>query len=127
MTMVKLERPTSDSSVLAAARRGLECIFRYGYAKSMAMLTDLSDPRKCQPYLLEMLNGNAARDARRGKLMALVDRINRTQGRGTLRFAAQGWKDATWHMAPAVAMKEATDGDSNWLETVSQRNACRHP
>lgn len=101
MTMVRLLRPTCDSAViLAAARRGLERIFRHGYdyAKAMVMLTDLSDPRKCQPHLLEMLNGNAARDARRGKLMELVDRVNRAQGRGTLRFAAQGRKDATWHM-----------------------------
>ena len=101
MTMVKLERPTSDSAViLAAARRGLERIFKYGYgyAKAMVMLTDLSDPAKGQPHMLDMLNGNAGRDARRGKLLEVVDRINRTQGRGTLRFAAQGAKDAKWHM-----------------------------
>lgn len=100
-TMVRLERPTSDSGViLAAARRGVERIFRYGYgyAKAMVMLTDLSDRRKCQPHMLDMLNGNAAHDARRQKLMELMDRINRLEGRGTLRFAAQGSRGAAWHM-----------------------------
>lgn len=101
LTMVRLERPTFDSAlIISAARRGLRRIFRpgYGYAKAMVMLTDLSDPRKCQSHLLDMLNGNPARDARRQKLMELVDRINRREGRGTLRFAAQGATGATWHM-----------------------------
>lgn len=101
LTMVRLERPTCDSAlIISAARRGLRRIFRpgYGYAKAMVMLTDLSDPRKCQPHLLDMLNGNPARDARRQKLMELVDRINRQEGRDTLHFAAQGATDATWHM-----------------------------
>lgn len=101
MAIVRLERPTCDSArIISAARRGLRRSFRpdYGYAKAMVMLTDLSDPKKCQPHLLDMLNGNPARDARRQKLMELVDRINRQEGRGTLRFAAQGARDATWHM-----------------------------
>ena len=100
-TMVRLERPTCDSAViLNAARHGLTRIFRhgYGYAKAMVMLTDLSDPEKCQPHMLDMLNGNAARDFRRQRLMELMDRINRKEGRETLHFAAQGSKNAKWHM-----------------------------
>lgn len=99
--MVRLERPTCDSAlIISAARRGLRRIFKpgYGYAKAMVMLTDLSAPKKCQPHLLDMRNGNSTCDARRQRLMELVDRINRQEGRGTLRFAAQGATDATWHM-----------------------------
>lgn len=101
MTMLRLERPTCDSAlIIRAARRALLRIFRagYGYAKAMVMLTDLSDPGKCQPHLLDMLDGNAARDARRQKLMEVVDSINLREGRETLRFAAQGPRDAKWHM-----------------------------
>lgn len=101
LTMIRLERPTSDSAIiLNAARRGLMRIFRhgYGYAKAMVMLTDLSDPQRRQPHLLDMLNDNAAHDARRQKLMEVVDKINRREGRETLRFAAQGARDAKWHM-----------------------------
>lgn len=101
MTMVRLDRPTSDSAtIISVARRGLNRIFRhgYGYAKAMVMLTDLSDPSKTQPHMLDMLNDNPARDAKRQKLMALVDKINRQEGRGTIGFAAQGRKDADWHM-----------------------------
>lgn len=101
MTMVRLDRPTSDSAtIISAARRGLNRIFRhgYGYAKAMVMLTDLSDPSKTQPHMLDMLNDNPVRDAKRQKLMALVDKINRQEGRGTIGFAAQGSKDADWHM-----------------------------
>ena len=121
LTMTRLERPTCDSAVIiGAAKRGLERIFRhgYGYAKAMVMLTDLTDPAKGQPHLLDMLDGNAARDARRRKLMALVDRINRLEGRGTLRFAAQGATDAKWHMK-RERLSPAWTTDSRQLLRVS--------
>ena len=101
LTMVRLERPSCDSSaIIGAALRGLGRIFRhgYGYAKAMVMLTELSDPAKGQPHLLDMLDGNAEQRARRQKLMEVVDRINRREGRETLCFASQGDKDAKWHM-----------------------------
>ena len=62
------------------------------------MLTDLSDPQKSQPSMLNLINDRRATDARRKKLMELVDRVNQTSGRGTLRFASQGRPDAEWHM-----------------------------
>lgn len=101
MTMVRLERPTCDTTIIiTAAKRGLGQIFRhgYGYAKAMVMLTDLTDPRKSQPHMLDLLNENPARDAQRQKLMELMDKLNRLEGRGTICFAAQGAKDAPWHM-----------------------------
>lgn len=97
MTWIHLPKPTLDSAIIiGAAQVGLKRIFRpgYGYAKVMVMLTDLSDPQRAQ---LNLMTDEAA-DARRQKLMALVDEINRREGRGTLRFAAQGQPDASWHM-----------------------------
>lgn len=99
MGWVGLERPTRDSSVLiSAAKRSLQGIFRSGYAfaKVMVILTDLSDPAKGQISLFAEAHRKA--DKRRDRLMELVDRINRLEGRGTLRFAAQGASDADWHM-----------------------------
>ena len=101
MIMIRLARPTNDTATLIrAAQAGLRRIYKpgYAYAKVMVMLTDLSDPSKMQHNLLDMGTGARERDARREKLMELVDRINRVKGRGTLTFAAQGLNDADWHM-----------------------------
>ncbi len=104
MVSVKLSRPSLDTAVLiSAAERGLERIFRHGYAyaKVMVMLTELSKPGDGQAELLCVTpKGQAltAHEKRRGKLMGLIDKINRLEGRGTLTFASQGLKDADWHM-----------------------------
>lgn len=99
MTMIRLERPSLDSAIfIGAAKKGLARIFRPGfaYAKVMVMLSDLSDPDRSQPDLRD-LDIPDAREKRRG-LLELMDRINRAEGRGALRFAAQGHPDAPWHM-----------------------------
>lgn len=101
MIMVRLARRTSDTAVLIrAARTALRRIYRsgYAYAKVMVMLTDLSDPAKKQRSLLDIGTGAGELDAKREKLMELIDRVNRVNGRGTLTFASQGLKDADWHM-----------------------------
>lgn len=101
MAMIKLKRPTFDSAVfIGAAQAGLKRIFKYGYAyaKVMVMLTELSDPGKGQTDLRDLLVDNSENDAKRKRLLELMDRVNRLEGRGSLRFAAQGAKDAAWHM-----------------------------
>lgn len=101
MLTIKLQKPTLYSSpIIHAAQQGLKKIFRYGYgyAKVMVMLTDLRDPAREQHDMLEMIDDNSVFDAKRKSLMELMDKINRTEGRGTLRFAAQGSPTASWHM-----------------------------
>lgn len=101
MAMIRLARPTLDTgAIITAARQGIERIFRqgYGYAKVMVMLTDLSDPAKGQHDLRQLLSDTSEADQKRKNLLELVDRVNRIQGRGTIRFAAQGTPDAAWHM-----------------------------
>ncbi len=101
MAMTRLGRPTLDSArIIAAARCGIERIFRpgYAYAKVMVMLTDLTDPRKSQGDLRDLLDNAAQMDSKRKILMDTVDRINRLKGRGAIRFASQGMPDASWHM-----------------------------
>lgn len=68
------------------------------------MPTGLSDPGKGQ---LHMLNSNVVRDARRGRSLESGGQGKAVAGRGTLRYAVHRSKDAKWHMAPAVATKEA--------------------
>lgn len=101
MAMVRLERPSLDSAVfISAALRGLERIFKpgYAYAKVMVMLTDLSDPTQGQHDLSNLLKDMRQVDQKRKDLLELMDRINRVEGRGTLHFASQGPKNAKWHM-----------------------------
>ncbi|MDE5832433.1 MAG: Y-family DNA polymerase [Desulfovibrio sp.] len=120
MIMVRLARPSDDTSVLIrAARNGLRKIYRSGfaYAKVMVMLTDLSDPAKKQHNLLDIGTDAGPRDARRRALMELMDRVNRVRGRGTLTFAAQGLKNADWHMQRA-RLSPAWTTDINGLLTV---------
>lgn len=101
MAMTHLSRPTDDTAVIiTAAKTALKRIFRfgYGYAKMMVMLTDLSDPAKGQYDLIPPPPETREKENRRKALMALIDKINRVEGRGALTFAAQGSKDANWHM-----------------------------
>lgn len=101
MAMTHLERPTLDSAAfISAAQTALQRIFKHGYAyaKVMVMLTELSDPAKSQGNLRDFMEAGPARAKKRAELLALVDRINRVDGRGTIRFASQGAPDAAWHM-----------------------------
>lgn len=120
MAMVRLERPSLDSAVfISAAQQGLKRIFRpgYAYAKVMVMLTDLSDPAKGQHDLREIIRNDREHDSRRRQLFELMDRVNRVEGRGTLRFASQGARDAAWHMKRGL-LSPAWTTDSHELLVV---------
>lgn len=120
MTMVRLRRPSFDSAdFIRAARSGLERIFKpgYEYAKVMVMLTEFADSRKGQLNLYSILDESRAKDARRKTLFELVDRINRVEGRGTIRFAAQGAANASWHMKRSL-LSPAWTTDSQELLKV---------
>lgn len=97
-TLIPLAMPTADTAViLAAAMAGLREVFRPGfkYHKVGVMLGDISDSAQQQADLF-----HAADDAKRTRLMALMDQINQKQGRGTLHFASTDLDDA-WHMKHA--------------------------
>lgn len=118
MAMVRLKRLSCDSSdFIRAARSGLERIFKpgYAYAKVMVMLTEVAEAGKGQGELCAL--GHEVKDARREKLFELVDRINRVEGRGTIRFAAQGSPNASWHMK-RQRLSPAWTTDSQELLTV---------
>lgn len=97
-TLVPLGAPSADTRVLlAAALAGLREVFRPGlnYHKCAVMLSGISAAEAIQPDLL-----TAPDDPRRIRLMRLMDRINRTQGHDTLRFASADLSRA-WHMRAA--------------------------
>jgi DNA polymerase V len=90
---VPLSVPTDDTLRLTqAALWGLKKIYRpgYGYVKAGIVLMNLSDAGIEQQDLF-----SAAKD--KSELMAVMDRINSTWGRGTLRSAAEG-TDKAWKM-----------------------------
>lgn len=94
-----LPRYSLDSAeFMAAAGRCVRQIFKFGpsIAKVMVILTDLKDPSKGQAELFDLAHRD--QDERRKKLMETVDRINRLEGRGTIRFASQGAKNPDWEM-----------------------------
>lgn len=98
---IALPEPTSDTSVImAAANRGIRKIFRagYAYAKVMVMLAGLSEPGRGQLTFAQFTGENSEHIKKRKNLMTLMDKVNRVEGRGTLRFASQGHPDAPWHM-----------------------------
>lgn len=102
MAFTRLPAPSDDTAtIITAAKMGLRRIFRYGheYAKAMVMLTDFFDPHNGPGNLLALKTDADSDHARkRRKLMEVMDRINRVEGRGTLTFASQGPKNANWHM-----------------------------
>lgn len=101
MVQVRLPRPTADTSeLIRAAHEGLRRIYRagYSYAKALVMLLELERKDQRQRDLFSVLPGAEEQDAKRATLMALMDRVNRIQGRGTLTFAAQGIGERDWFM-----------------------------
>jgi len=94
---VPLPAPSDDTLLLTrAALWALKRIYREGYAyqKAGVALLDLRDGAQRQTDLF--FDGNAGgRD--RSRLMQVMDRVNATWGRGTLRLAAEGVQRA-WHM-----------------------------
>ena len=92
-----LDRPTRDSGILVTcAVQGLERIYREGYAYQRAgvMLPDLVGDGAEQGLLFAETPGDTARSNR---LMDCLDKINRTQGRGTVRYAGEGLGER-WRM-----------------------------
>ena len=94
-----LPRHTLDSAdFVASAGRLVRQIFRAGpsIAKVMVILADLTDPEKGQAGLFDF--SHREHDERRKKLMEAVDRVNRLEGRRTIRFASQGDRNPDWEM-----------------------------
>lgn len=82
---VPLHTPSNDSrDLVQAALAGLESIYRdgYRYQKAGVMLMNLASPGQIQTDLFA-----AEPRPRSAELMATVDRINHTMGRGTVRLA----------------------------------------
>ncbi|MDR1945976.1 MAG: Y-family DNA polymerase [Desulfovibrio sp.] len=95
---VTLPSPAANTKDLVrAAKEGLEAVFRpgYAYAKAGIMLFDLVPAGGRQGNLLEWAGPDEGKRRDR-KLMSALDAVNRRFGRGTLRFAAEGRKDAPW-------------------------------
>ena len=91
-----LDRPTRDSGILVTcAAQGLERIYREGFAYQRAgvLLPDLAGEGVEQGLLFT----DAPGDSRTDRLMAALDKINRAQGRGTVRYAGEGMGDR-WRM-----------------------------
>lgn len=94
-----LPRHTLDSAeFVAASGRLVRQIFRVGpsIAKVMVILADLIDPARGQAGLFDF--AHREHDERRKRLMETMDRVNRLEGRGTLRFASQGARNPGWEM-----------------------------
>jgi len=105
--LVPLEAPTDDTrELIAAAQAGLTGIYRQGfaYAKAGIMLSQFIDKKGYVPDLF-------AKPERKNtdKLMSLIDYVNRTQGTGTIRFAAEpenaGWGMKREFLSPAYTTK----------------------
>jgi DNA polymerase V len=97
---ITLPRPTSNTlELLRAASRGLDEIYRNGYAFSKAgiMLFDLSVPGSKPGNLLDWAKPETGKRPGK-KLMSALDTVNRRYGRGTLRFAAEGKKESPWRV-----------------------------
>ena len=97
-TMVPLEQPRDVNRALTtAAWAGLLRIHRAGcaYKKCGVMLVDISARQQRQATLFSTAAGRSQSE----KLMAAMDAINHTWGRGTLRTAAAGLsQQAQWAM-----------------------------
>jgi len=88
-----LIHPSSDSATItAAALAGLRRVYRPGcsYKKAGVVLMEIGPADRVQPDLFA-----PTPDPRRGRVMAVMDHINREYGRGTLRLASEqlhsGW------------------------------------
>jgi DNA polymerase V len=97
-TVVSLAQPSDDNRALTtAAWAGLQRIHRAGcaYKKCGVMLVDISARQQRQATLFSTAAGRSQSE----KLMAAMDAINHTWGRGTLRTAAAGLsQQAQWAM-----------------------------
>ncbi|WP_136067110.1 Y-family DNA polymerase [Modicisalibacter radicis] len=97
--IVELNRPTDDSRpILQAAQHALNRIYLKGhlYMKAGVMLIDLVDADRQQLSLLDTPQSDADRQ-RSAKLMATMDELNKTMGRGTVRLGMPT-DGAAWHL-----------------------------
>jgi DNA polymerase V len=104
-----LDRPTRDSGVLVTcAIQGLERIYKEGHAYQRAgvLLLDLAAEDAEQGLLFAETPGDTERSNR---LMDALDRINRTRGRGSVRYAAEGLGDR-WRMRQKLKSTATTTG-----------------
>jgi len=107
-----LPYPTDDTRVLAAAAiRGLDAIYRPGYAYSKAEVL-LQDLRQRGEFTADLF----AQAPRPGadRLMAVVDRINAREGRGAVRLGRISAAPA-WAMKREMMSKRYT---SRWDELM---------
>ncbi|MGJ0483985.1 MAG: Y-family DNA polymerase [Methylomicrobium sp.] len=114
---IAFDHPSQDSAYLIhCAVRGLEQIFRPGYAYQRAgvLLLDLMPAGTGQIVLFAEEMEETGRSAR---LMETVDRINRAYGLRTLRFASEGLSEH-WHMRQQLKSPSYT---TNWRELVSAK------
>lgn len=98
--VVELPEPTDDSRpILAAARQGLETIYRRGYRfmKGGVMLPDLLDAKREQLSLLAPPPEREALPERNHQLMAALDALNGKMGKGTVRLGAPR-QNAAWRL-----------------------------
>lgn len=105
---IPLPEATDDTLRLTrAALWGLKRIYRHGFAyqKAGVALLDLTDKANTQMSLFSSAKDNTC-------LMQVMDRINATWGRGTLRSAAEGiergWKMKREQMSPGYT--------TNWAQ-----------
>lgn len=77
----------------------LDKIFKpnFAYAKAGVMLYKLSTTGQIEKSLFDLLKNEKKIEARH-KLMNAMDKINKSFGRDTLRFAAEGSDSEPWHM-----------------------------
>lgn len=99
MAWTALARPSQDSAEFVAASGDcIRKIFRQGpsIAKVMVILGELTDITKSQANLFDSVYRE--HDEKRKRLMRTVDRLNRLEGRATIRFASEGDKHPEWEM-----------------------------
>lgn len=106
-TLIPLDRPTCDTSILIkASMAGLRQIYLPGfkYHKCGVMLSQLSPQGEAQTDLFTTLD-----DPKRLRLMALVDTVNDKYGRGTLQSAGiianDEWKMRSANVSPMYTTK----------------------
>ena len=110
-----LPAPTNDTrEILALAQQGLTQIYRpgYPYSKCSILLMDLSQRGELTPDLF-------APAPRRGaeQLMAVIDQINRKEGRGTVRIGSVP-ATPTWAMRREMLSQRYT---TRWEEVIGVR------
>lgn len=110
-----LPAPTDDTrEILALAQQGLTQIYRpgYPYSKCSILLMDLSQRGELTPDLF-------APAPRRGaeRLMAVIDQINRKEGRGTVRVGSVPAAPA-WAMRREMLSQRYT---TRWEEVIGVR------